>query len=55
VKPLYGHQEQALRGYNPTKHGRPSHVYQTYFIAAIGMVLARLPRFFERTTDNKMS
>jgi hypothetical protein len=39
VKPLYGHQEQALRGYNPTKHGRPSHVYQTYFIAAIGMVL----------------
>lgn len=39
VKPLYGHQEQAVRGYNPTKHGRPSHVYQTYFIAAIRMVL----------------
>jgi hypothetical protein len=34
VKPLYGQQEQAVRGYNPTKHGRPSHVYQTYFIAA---------------------
>lgn len=29
VKPLYGHQEQAVRGYNPTKMGRPSHVYQT--------------------------
>ena len=39
VKPLYGHQEKAVRGYNPTKHGRPSHVYQTYFIAAIRMVL----------------
>jgi hypothetical protein len=39
VKPLYGEQEQAVRGYNPTKHGRPSHVYQTYFIAAIRMVL----------------
>ena len=39
VKPLYGQQEQAVRGYNPAKHGRPSHVYQTYFIAAIRMVL----------------
>jgi hypothetical protein len=39
VKPLYGQQEQAVRGYNPSKHGRPSHVYQTYFIAAIRMVL----------------
>jgi hypothetical protein len=39
VKSLYGQQEQAVRGYNPTKHGRPSHVYQTYFIAAIRMVL----------------
>lgn len=39
VKPLYGHQEQAVKGYNPVKRGRPSHVYQTYFIAAIRMVL----------------
>lgn len=39
VKPLYGNQEQAVRGYNPVKHGRPSHVYQTYFIAAIRMIL----------------
>lgn len=39
VKPLYGHQEQAVLGYNPRKHGRPSQVYQTYFIAAIRMVL----------------
>jgi len=39
VKPLYGRQEQAVRGYNPTKHGRPSPVYQTYFMAAIRVVL----------------
>lgn len=39
VKPLYGNQEQAVRGYNPTKQGRLSHVYQTYSIAAIRMVL----------------
>jgi hypothetical protein len=29
----------AVRGYHPTKQGGPSHVYQTYWIAAIGMVL----------------
>ena len=28
-----------MRGYHPTKQGGPSHVYQTYWIAAIGMVL----------------
>lgn len=39
VKPLYGQQEQAVRGYNPTKPGRPSHVYHCYFLAAIRMVL----------------
>lgn len=39
VKPLYGKQEKAVRGYNPTKPGRPSQVYQSYFIAAIRMVL----------------
>lgn len=39
VKTVYGQQEQAVVGYNPTKHGRPSHVYQAYFIAAIRMVL----------------
>jgi hypothetical protein len=39
VKPLYGHQEAAVKGYNPQKPGRPSHVYHSYFIAAIRMVL----------------
>ena len=39
VKPLYGQQEQAVRGYNPTKPGRPSHVYHCYFLAATRLVL----------------
>jgi len=29
VKPLYGHQEDAKRGYNPSQPGRPSHVYHS--------------------------
>jgi hypothetical protein len=32
VKPLYGHQEGAVKGYNPHKPGRPSHTYHTYFV-----------------------
>lgn len=39
VKPLYGHQEEAVVGYNPGKQGRPSHVYHCYFIAAIRLVV----------------
>src|SRR5437867_11523003 len=39
VKPLYGHQEDAKVGYNPTKPGRPSQVYHTDFIAKLRMVL----------------
>lgn len=39
VKPLYGHQEGAEIGYNPHKPGRPSHVYHTYFIANLRMVV----------------
>ena len=30
VKPLYGHQEGAVVGYNPKKPGRPSHTYQGF-------------------------
>ena len=33
VKPLYGHQEGAEKGYNPHKPGRPSQAYHTYMIA----------------------
>ena len=29
VKPLYGHQQDAKVGYNPTKLGRPSHAYHS--------------------------
>jgi Transposase DDE domain group 1 len=39
VKPLYGHQEGAKKGYNPGKPGRPSHAYHTYFAANIRLVL----------------
>lgn len=39
VKPLYGHQQGAKVGYNPQKPGRPSHVYHTYFIANLRLVL----------------
>jgi hypothetical protein len=39
VKPLYGHQQDAAVGYNPTKPGRPSHAYHSYFVANIRMVL----------------
>ena len=41
VKPLYGHQQDAKVGYNPTKPGRPSHAYHSYFAANIRMVLDR--------------
>ena len=39
VKPLYGHQEGAEKGYNPHKPGRPSHTYHTYFIANLRLIL----------------
>ena len=39
VKPLYGHQEGAVPGYNPKKPGRPSHVYHTYTMAGLRLVL----------------
>jgi len=39
VKPLYGRQEGAVVGYNPHKPGRPSHVYHTYFIANLRLIL----------------
>jgi len=39
VKPLYGHQEGAVVGFNPLKPGRPSHTYHTYFIANLRLVL----------------
>ncbi len=39
VKPLYGHQEGANRGYNPHKPGRPSHTYHSYLMANTRLVL----------------
>jgi hypothetical protein len=39
VKPLYGHQQEAKRGYNPSRPGRPSHAYHSSFIANLRIVL----------------
>ncbi len=39
VKPLYGKQEGAMVGYNPRKPGRPSHVYHSYMISNIRLIL----------------
>ena len=39
VKPLYGRQEGAERGYNPTKPGRPSQVLHTFWVGNLRLVL----------------
>jgi hypothetical protein len=39
VKLLFGHQDGAEIGYNPTKPGRPSHNIHTYWIANLRLVL----------------
>src|SRR5438067_10366717 len=39
VKPLYGHQEGAVVGYNPKKPGRPSHTYHSYMLSDLRLVL----------------
>ena len=36
VKPLYGHQEGAVKGYNPHQPGRPSH---TDFLSSLRLIL----------------
>jgi hypothetical protein len=40
VKPWYGYQEEAELGYHPSKPGRPSHVYRSYVLANLRVVLA---------------
>jgi hypothetical protein len=39
IKPLYGHQEGAVLGYNPRKPGRPSHTYHSFFLSNLRLVL----------------
>ena len=39
VKPLYGHQDGAVKGYNPHKPGCPFHTYHTHFIANLRLGL----------------
>jgi len=39
IKPLYGRQEGAEVGYNPTKPKRPSHVLHTFLVSNLRLVL----------------
>jgi len=39
IKPLYGRQESADVGYNPTKPKRPSHVLHTFLVSNLRLVL----------------
>ena len=39
VKCIYGKQEGAEIGYNPTKPGRPSHVYHSYWVGGLRLCL----------------
>ena len=39
MKPLYGHQEGAVTGYNPKKPGRTSRSYHTYSMGGARLVL----------------
>ena len=39
VKRLFGHQDGAEVGYNPTRPGRPSHSIHTYWVANVRLVL----------------
>jgi len=39
IKPVYGHQDAAKKGYNPTKPGRPSLAYHSYFIGHLRICL----------------
>lgn len=39
VKPLYGKQEGAARGYNPAKLGRPSHAYHSFWVSHLRLCL----------------
>ena len=60
VKPLYGHQEGAVLGYNPKKPGRPSHTYHSYMLANLRLVLEveSLPlrkQGFKRATSTRRS
>ena len=39
IKPVYGHQDGAKKGYNPSKPGRPSLAYHSYFIGRLRVCL----------------
>ena len=55
VKPLYGHQEGAVVGYNPKKPGRPSHSYHTYSMAGARLVFDVVLAAIDLTRDELMA
>lgn len=55
VKPLYGHQEGAVKSYNPKKPGRPSHAYHSYFMGNTRMALGVEVEHGDRHTGKHVS
>jgi hypothetical protein len=49
VKPLYGHQECAVKGYNPHKPGRPCHTFHTDMIANLVSVRPNTPSLVQHS------
>lgn len=39
IKPIYGKQEGAVLGYNPSKPGRPSHAYHSFWVGHLRLCL----------------
>jgi hypothetical protein len=52
VKPLFGHQEGAVKSFNPHKPGRPSHAYHAYMVANLRLVLDVDVQAGDRHTSN---
>jgi Transposase DDE domain group 1 len=55
VKPLYGHQEGAVKSYNPKKPGRPSHAYHSYFMGNTRLALGVEVEHGDRHTGKHVS
>src|SRR5208283_2710716 len=50
IKPLYGHQEGAVLGYNPKKPGRPSHSLLSHLFDGLDASCSRCRRLSRRRT-----
>ena len=52
IKPLFGHQEGAVKSFNPHKPGRPSHAYHAYMVANLRLMLDVDVQAGDRHTSN---